>query len=161
MSGLVPIWISAPLAMLTLVVVAAHLLALRSARMPESRRRIRTASGWLIMATAPVLAVAFSVVSPQQPRRFALVWAVAMLLLGLVILMALVDVANNLRLARQGRRMLHRRFASQLGLHLRAHGSGGAATQGGRCESAGEPREPTDHRHDRRQEGRQERGDDA
>ncbi|MFI4881371.1 MAG: hypothetical protein ACIAQU_02175, partial [Phycisphaerales bacterium JB064] len=100
MNGLVPIWVSAPMAMLTLVAVAAHLIAMRGAPMPESRRRIRTANGWLILITVPVLAIAFSVVSPQQPRRFALVWAVAILLLGLVVLMAVLDMGNNLRLAR-------------------------------------------------------------
>ncbi|MEQ9096674.1 MAG: hypothetical protein RIE32_10465 [Phycisphaerales bacterium] len=119
-SGLAPIWISGPLAMVTLVIVAAHLLAMRGADMPESRRRIRTANGWLILITAPVLAIAFSVVSPANPRRFALVWAVAILLLGLVILMAFVDMANNLRLARHQRRQLGRSMGHSLRQHLAA-----------------------------------------
>ena len=116
MNGLVPIWVSAPMAMLTLVAVAAHLIAMRGAPMPESRRRIRTANGWLILITVPVLAIAFSVVSPQQPRRFALVWAVAILLLALVVLMAFLDMGNNLRLARHNRQQLRR----SMGRHLRS-----------------------------------------
>jgi len=114
MNGLVPIWVSAPLAMITLVAVAAHLTAMRSAKIPESRKRIRTANGWLMLVTAPVLAIAFSVVSPAMPRRFALVWAIAILLLGLVLVMAFVDIGNNLRLARQHHRRLHRSMGAQL-----------------------------------------------
>lgn len=116
MNGLAPIWVSGPLAMLTLVVVAAHLIAMRGAAMPESRKRIRTANGWLILITAPVLAIAFSVVSPQQPRQFAMVWAVAMLLIAMVLIMAFVDMANNLRLARRHRQQLKK----DLGHHLRS-----------------------------------------
>ncbi len=118
MNGIAPMWISGPLAMLTLVVVAAHLMAMRSADMPESRRRIRTANGWLILITTPVLAIAFSVVSPANPRRFALVWAVAIALLGFVILMAFVDMANNLRLANHQRREISRTAGRHLGQHL-------------------------------------------
>lgn len=114
MSGLVPIWVSGPLAMMALVVVAAHLIAMRNADMPESRRRIRTANGWLILVTAPVLAIAFSLVSWQTPRRFALIWALAIILLCFVILMAMVDMANNLRLARIQRRQLGRSMIQRL-----------------------------------------------
>lgn len=111
-------WITGPLAMLTLVVVAAHLLAMRGADMPESRRRIRTANGWLILITTPVLAIGFSAVSPAHPRQFALVWAVAIAMLGFVILMAFVDMANNLRLANHQRRELGRSAGRHLGQHL-------------------------------------------
>lgn len=114
MNGLVPIWVSAPLAMIMLVTVAAHLLAMRGADMPESRRRIRTANGWLILVTVPVLVVAFSVVSPQHARQFALIWAVAMVLVCFTILMAFVDMVNNLRIARLHRRRLSRTLGAQL-----------------------------------------------
>lgn len=114
MNGLVPIWVSGPMAMLMLVAVAAHLLAMRDADMPESRRRIRTANGWLILITVPVLAVAFSVVPPTNARQFALIWAVAIAMLTLVIAMALVDMANNLRLARIQRRRFGRSISAGL-----------------------------------------------
>lgn len=114
MNGLVPIWVSAPLAMITLVTVAAHLLAMRGADMPESRRRIRTANGWLILITAPVLVVAFSVVSRSQPRQFVLIWVIAMALVCFTILMAFVDMINNLRIARIQRQRLSRTMGSQL-----------------------------------------------
>lgn len=120
MNGLAPMWISGPLAMITLVVVAAHLLAMRGAAMPESRRRIRTANGWLILVATPVLAIAFSVVSPDHPRRFALVWAVAIAMLGLIIVMAFVDMANNLRLAHLQRRQFGRSMGHELRQHLTA-----------------------------------------
>ena len=114
MNGIVPIWVSAPLAMITLVTVAAHLLAMRGANMPESRRRIRTANGWLILVTVPVLVIAFSVVSRSQPRQFVLTWVVAMALVCFTILMAVVDMVNNLRLARIQRQRLSRTMGAQL-----------------------------------------------
>lgn len=114
MNGIVPIWVSAPLAMITLVTVAAHLLAMREANMPESRRRIRTANGWLILVTVPVLVIAFSVVSRSQPRQFVLIWVVAMALVCFTILMAVVDMVNNLRLARIQRQRLSRTMGAQL-----------------------------------------------
>ncbi|NRA57854.1 MAG: hypothetical protein HRU13_07025 [Phycisphaerales bacterium] len=120
MNGIVPIWVSAPLAMLSLVVIAAHLIAMRSADMPESRKRIRTANGWLMLVTVPVLAIAFSLVSSANPRQFALVWAIAILLLGLVLVMAFVDIGNNLRLAREKQKRLHRTLGSQLRSELAA-----------------------------------------
>ena len=120
MNGIVPIWVSAPLAMLSLVVIAAHLIAMRSADMPESRKRIRTANGWLMLVTVPVLAIAFSLVSSANPRQSALVWAIAILLLGLVLVMAFVDIGNNLRLAREKQKRLHRTLGSQLRSELAA-----------------------------------------
>ncbi len=120
MNGLVPIWVSAPLAMITLVTVAAHLLAMRGADMPESRRRIRTANGWLILITVPVLVVAFSVVSRSQPRQFVLIWVVAMALVCFTILMAFVDMVNNLRIARIQRQRLSRTMGAQLRQQLLA-----------------------------------------
>lgn len=114
MNGLVPIWVSAPLAMLALVATAAHLTAMRSANMPESRKRIRTANGWLILVTTPVLAIAFSVVSPSQPRQFALVWVIAIGLLTLVLVMAFVDIANNVRLARRQQHRLRRSMGASM-----------------------------------------------
>lgn len=114
MNGIVPIWVSAPLAMITLVTVAAHLLAMRGANMPESRRRIRTANGWLILVTVTVLVIAFSVVSRSQPRQFVLIWVVAMALVCFTILMAVVDMVNNLRLARIQRQRLSRTMGAQL-----------------------------------------------
>jgi uncharacterized BrkB/YihY/UPF0761 family membrane protein len=113
-NGLAPIWITGPMAMLMLVAVAAHLLAMRTADMPESRRRIRTANGWLILITVPVLAIAFSMVSPRQPRQFTLIWTVAVAMVGMVIAMAVLDVANNLRLARIQRRRFGRSVSAGL-----------------------------------------------
>lgn len=114
MNGLVSIWVSGPMAMVTLVVVAAHLIAMRTADMPEGRRRIRTANGWLMMVAAPVLVVAFSVVHTGSPRPFALVWGVAIMLLALVLVMAFLDMANNLRLARIQQRQLRRAMGARL-----------------------------------------------
>lgn len=114
MNGLVSIWVSGPMAMVTLVVVAAHLIAMRTADMPESRRRIRTANGWLMMVAVPVLVVAFSVVHTGSPRPFALVWGVAIMLLALVLAMAFLDMANNLRLARIQQRQLRREMGARL-----------------------------------------------
>ncbi|MEO1007244.1 MAG: hypothetical protein AAFX79_01625 [Planctomycetota bacterium] len=114
MSGLLPIWLVVPMAMFTLVVVAGHLIVLRTAHMPESRRRIRTANGWVMLIAVPTLAVAFGVVSTAQPRSFAMVWLIATALLCLVIALAFVDMANNVRIARQKREEMRREVHESL-----------------------------------------------
>jgi len=121
-SGLLPMWVAAPMAMLALVVVAAHLITLRTAAMPESRRRIRIANGWLMLVTIPVLAIAFGYASPASKRVFALAWAVATALVCMVLVLAFVDIANNLRLARRDRRRLRRELHGSLARSIRTRG---------------------------------------
>lgn len=101
--AVLPFWLVAPLAAVTMIVVAGHLLALRSARerIPASRYRIRSVNGGMMLALTPLLACAFGVVSPDDQKLFVLIWLTCAGLLGIVVLLALVDGLNNFRLGRR------------------------------------------------------------
>jgi len=111
-----PSWLVLPLAMIALLVIAAHITVLREHaqgpredgqhKMPESRRQIRMVTGWIMMFTVPLLAYAFGIVSPANTESFLASWTAAVALLGLIILMATIDALNNIRLARKQTRQL-------------------------------------------------------
>lgn len=112
-------WIVFPLAMVALVVVAAHVLALRElapGEMPESRRQIRLATGWVMMLAVPVLAFGFGAASPGDKELFRSVWLAGVGLLGAVILLAMIDALNSVRLAFARRRELRRAYDELLEL---------------------------------------------
>ena len=104
-SPVLPLWLTAPLGVVLLLLVAAHLLAMHRAgdRIPPSRRRIRTTNSAVALVTIPLTVYAFSVVTPSQTRPFLLAWLTVMGLLGITLLLASIDMANNARL-RQGAR---------------------------------------------------------
>ncbi|MEO1512266.1 MAG: hypothetical protein AAFU70_09350, partial [Planctomycetota bacterium] len=79
----IPIWFTAPLAMIVLLILAGHLTALRSAAhdLPVSRVRIRAVNNVVLMILTPMLVFAFSVATPGGPRVFALTWFVCIGLL--------------------------------------------------------------------------------
>ncbi|MEM9066308.1 MAG: hypothetical protein AAGB51_12550 [Planctomycetota bacterium] len=109
---LAPSWLVLPLALVAMVLIAGHLLAVRGADMPESRRRIRSAADVVMLVLSPILAYAFGIATPADTRTFTLVWAACVGLLFAVILLAFLDSANNVR--------LHRRELRQLGREARA-----------------------------------------
>src|SRR5215510_3061619 len=105
---LAPAWLVAPLAVLALLVIAGHVLALDKAEMPASRRRIRKVNGFLMMFTTPLAAYAFAVVSPSRARLFVMVWMIVAGLVTLVLLLALLDMANTWRMTWAEKRELRR-----------------------------------------------------
>lgn len=108
---LLPVWIAMPLAILAIVVVAAHVASMyRSGEIPPSRRRIRVANAWLMVVAIPLLACAVSVVTPARQRAFVLVWLAAIGLVLMILVVALIDVLNNHRLHARSRRALRQEF---------------------------------------------------
>jgi hypothetical protein len=107
---LAPAWLVLPLAILALLVIAGHVLALDKAQMPASRKRIRKVNGILMMFTTPLVAYAFAIVSPQRARLFVMVWMIVAGLVTLVLLLALLDVANTWRVTWMERRELRRQM---------------------------------------------------
>ena len=98
-----PFWLVGPLAGITMILVAGHLLALRSARarMPASRYRIRSVNGGMMLSLVPLLACAFGVISPEDQKLFVIVWLTCSGLLGIVAVLAVIDGVNNMRLGRR------------------------------------------------------------
>ena len=112
-----PTWFVLPLAMIALLVVAAHLIVLREhaiGKMPESRRQIRMITGWVMMFAIPVLAYGFGIVSPNKEQDFLTAWLAIVGLLGAIVLMACVDALNSLRLARVESKKLQSEFHALL-----------------------------------------------
>ena len=110
-----PPWLALTLGMVTLVVVAGHLIALRTAEMPESRRRIRTVSGVVILMATPLVAYAFGIVTPAEAKLFTLAWSAVMGLLGLILILAALDIVNNGRIYRQQHRAMRAQMRQQFG----------------------------------------------
>jgi len=102
--SILPAWFVLPLASLTLIVLGVHLQWMHQADMPGSRRRIRTASNLVSMLTVPLIAAGFGIVNPDDHRLFIMVWLAIVGLLGIIVILAGVDMLNNLRLHAQERR---------------------------------------------------------
>lgn len=110
---LAPGWIVLPAAALLMFAVAGHTMAISQSRHPASRKRIRQANGGIMLVTIPLLATGLSLLDPvRHAREWALVWMASVALLGFVILLALLDVANTVRLARRAARKLSRSWLS-------------------------------------------------
>jgi uncharacterized membrane protein YhaH (DUF805 family) len=112
-----PTWFVLPLAMIALLVVAAHMIVLREhaiGKMPESRRQIRMVTGWIMMFTIPLTAYGFGIVHPAQEQEFLYAWTCIVGLLGLIVFMACIDAMNSIRLATVQRRALRDQLRSYL-----------------------------------------------
>jgi hypothetical protein len=106
---LAPGWLVLPLAGVALIATASHIIVLREAppgALPESRRRIRLATSWVIMAAIPLTAYAFGIARPSAVGAYIGVWMVVVALLGAVLLLAMLDALNTMRLYRAAQRRL-------------------------------------------------------
>lgn len=110
---LAPAWLVLPLAGVALIATAGHVIALREAppgSLPESRRRIRTATAWVILLTIPLTAYAFGIATPSRGGTYILVWLMVVCLIAAILLLAMLDAFNTLRLYRQESRDIRDRF---------------------------------------------------
>jgi hypothetical protein len=109
--SLAPGWLVLPLAFVAILATATHIIVLREAphgALPESRRRIRLATGWVIMPTIPLTAYAFGIAEPAKPGNFMTVWTAVVGLLAVIVLLAFLDALNTVRLHRVESRRLRR-----------------------------------------------------
>lgn len=130
-----PFWLVGPLAAVVLVIIAGHLMAMRSAKaeIPASRYRIRNMNAGVMLAAVPLLACAFGVVSPDDRKFFALIWMTCVGLLGIVVVLAVVDGLNNLRLARREAAALmaeHRSLMAEAAMEMRRLRGVGSGSRG-------------------------------
>lgn len=99
-----------PLAIVALMVIGLHVQWMRRAPMPDSRRRIRMASNAVSMLAVPLFAAGFGLVSPDHSRLFVGVWFLGVNLLGIIVVLAGLDMFNNLRLHARDRRALRQQY---------------------------------------------------
>lgn len=105
---LAPLWIVGPIAILTMLLLAGHVHLTARICEPESRRRIRMATGMLGLTIVPIATFSLSIVTPANQRLFAVSW---MLIAGLVVialLLAFLDMFNTLHIYIDARRELRR-----------------------------------------------------
>jgi hypothetical protein len=111
-------WLVIPVAALVLLFISAHVLSVQVTPMPPAQRRLRTASGMLMLLVAGLLAWGLSIgpagledagASPAgraAAQTAAIIWLVIVLLLGLIVLLAILDASQTLREAVRERRSL-------------------------------------------------------
>lgn len=103
----VPILYTLPVAAILIAAVLAHLLIAVPRTSPPSRRRIRRANGYVMLAVVPLVTVGFSGFDPRdQPGPWLLTWITATALLALAVALAVLDAANTIRLHRRARARL-------------------------------------------------------
>ncbi len=107
-SPLTPTWLAIPIAILVLIVLAIHMRAMRLTPMPASRRRIRSVNGWLMLIAVPLLTYAFGIAAPSRARPFVLAWAASVGIVGIIVMLAILDILNNWRLQRRASQDLRR-----------------------------------------------------
>ncbi len=111
-STFLPVWVVAPIGLLTLLVLAGHLLAVRASVTDPRRRRIRLASSSLMMLVVPILCYGLCGATTARSREFILVWLLVAVLILIVILLALADMMHSLQLHRAQLRQIRRNLAS-------------------------------------------------
>lgn len=119
-------WLVIPIISVAMLLVAGHTLAIQRVEMPASRRRIRTANGLIMLVALPMLAYALCIAGPHDKRLFVLAWTAVMGLVGMVIVLALLDIANNLRLYGRGRGEIDQLAAEALAERFKARARSGA-----------------------------------
>ncbi len=111
-----------PLAFVTMLVVAAHVMSVQMSDMPLMRKRLRIANGLMMMFVAAALAYALGVANvvtdaranPGGARGFVIVWMVIVALLSIVVVLAVVDALSTLGMGYRQHRTLRREMREEL-----------------------------------------------
>jgi Na+/proline symporter len=127
--SMLPAWVVLLVGVPTLLGIAAHVLSLQRASMPRTRRRLRTASGVLMMLVTGLLAYAIGIAEvPERPRiqpgaagAFVLVWSVIVGLLAMVVLLAIMDALLTTSAGIRAHRNLQDRAAGAIRDDIRRH----------------------------------------
>jgi hypothetical protein len=106
MGAALPLWLLIPPAVVMLLVLAGYVQALYDADVDPTRRRIRSAGAVVMMALQPLLVYLFGIASAQQPRPFVFAWALVTSLLGLLVILALLDMLHSARLSARRRTLM-------------------------------------------------------
>ncbi|MHA7813957.1 MAG: hypothetical protein ACX94C_11255 [Phycisphaerales bacterium] len=118
-----PAWLVLPIAAVALILQAGYLIAIKEAtaeQMPASRKRIRTATGWLSMFAIPLAAYGFGLASPSDAGVFTIVWMLVIGLISAIVLLAVMDAMNTMRLHRSEGEDIHRELREKLRRDLNA-----------------------------------------
>ena len=115
-SPILPIWLVAPMAGVTMLLLACHLTALHASDMPVSRQRIRVANGVLMMFVTPLLAYVLGYATPGDPGPFVMGWTSVSVMLLMILMLAVLDMLNTARLHRLALKRIRREAFEGRGL---------------------------------------------
>ena len=125
-------WITVPAGGLLIGMLFLHWWRLSRPGIPPSRRRIRRVTAGMMLLTVPMLVTGLSVHDPTlNSRGYLLTWSAIIVMLLLIVIGAILDVVNNLRMHQ---RMLAREILESL--HELSEGPGSDAA--GASEPAAE-----------------------
>lgn len=97
--ALAPAWLVCAFGSITLLFLAGHVLGLAKSDTPAPRRRIRLASGLVMMLMVPLASFALGFADPlRAPREFVLAWMLVAGLLVITLALAGLDVLCTWRL---------------------------------------------------------------
>lgn len=116
--AMLPGWVVIPLAALTMLGVAGHVLSVHASEMPLGQRRLRIAAGMLMLVLTGLIAYALGVAEvvvdprtqPGAARQFVIIWITIVGLLAIVVMLALVDAWETTRSGWTA----HRRMRAQM-----------------------------------------------
>ncbi len=103
-----PLWLVGPIAVLTMLILAGHVHLTARICTPESRRRIRMATGMLGLTIVPIATVALSIIVPANQRLFEVAWMLIAGLIVIVLLLAFLDMFNTFRIYLAARQELRK-----------------------------------------------------
>lgn len=137
-SAILPAWLVLPVAAITMLVVAAHVLATHAGDMPLRRRRLRIVNGLLMLLVTALLAYALGIAgiveepaaNPEQTRSFVAVWLAIVGLVGLIVALAAADAIATSAAIWSARREIRRQMREGLRADLTQRRAVGPAAQG-------------------------------
>ncbi|GEM_PF-969935 len=123
---MLPSWVVLPLAMISMLVIASHVLAIHQSDLPLRRRRIRVVNGFLLLFVTALLAFALGMAEvagrpaedPAGTRQFVMVWMTIVGLLAIIVMLAAADAVNTVTHRIAQRRTLRRQMRSELAADL-------------------------------------------
>lgn len=110
---LLPWWLTMPLGAVVLLIFARYLASLGAVEMEPKRKRIRAANTVLMMLATPLIAYGFGVATPARGRAYIFVWVLICSLMFMIIMLAILDMLNTLRVRRVEVREMRRDMVSQ------------------------------------------------
>jgi len=113
---ILPVWFVAPMAVVTMLILATHVTSVQSSDMPRSRQRIRVANGILMMFLTPLVAFVFGFATTDEPGLFVMGWTSVSAMLVMVLMLAGLDMLNTARLHRQELRRIRREAMTESSL---------------------------------------------
>lgn len=101
-AALLPWALTVPIAIVFGIAILWYWIALDKPDVPASRRRIRRASMIVLLVSLPVFVRVLSFISHQSnPSQFVIIWSMLLLLVLLLVITAIADVVNTMKIHRE------------------------------------------------------------